>query len=92
MKEALKIPQFKSETEEAAWYPQQEDAIMQAFEGARAAGQLRRRGSQAITLRMDLEDLELARKQAATRGLPYQSYVKMLLHMALAREAEQPRL
>lgn len=96
MNEPLKIPKFQTEAEEAEWYPQNEAAILQEFERAAANGTLRRgtakrSSSQPVTLRLDSSDPELAKTLAARRGLAYQSYVKMLLHVALAREAEQGR-
>lgn len=96
MDQKLKIPKFQTEAEEADWYPQNEEAIMRAFETASADGTLRRvkaqrAATQPVTLRLDSADLELAKTLAARRGLAYQSYVKMLLHLALAHEAEHAR-
>ena len=42
-----------------------------------------------ITIRLPLEDLEKARALARRRGLRYQTYVKMLLHQALAADERQ---
>ena len=40
-----------------------------------------------VALRIPQEDLALARKQAGEKGLPYQTYIKSLLHETLtARE------
>ena len=39
------------------------------------------------TIRLDPEDIALARVQAAKRGLRYQTYLKMIIHEAL-RNAE----
>ena len=36
-----------------------------------------------ITLRMQIEDIELAKEQAEKKGLRYQTYLKSLLHQAL---------
>jgi len=35
------------------------------------------------TIRLDPDDIALARKQAETRGLRYQTYLKMIIHEAL---------
>jgi predicted DNA binding CopG/RHH family protein len=42
--------------------------------------------SRSITIRIATPDLEAARKLAERKGLPYQTYIKMLLHQALQRE------
>ena len=41
---------------------------------------------QAISIRLPAPDLALARQLAQRRGLPYQTYIKQLLHDALDRE------
>lgn len=43
--------------------------------------------SQPVTLRLDREDLEMAKRQAAKKGLRYQTWIKSVLHEAL-RERE----
>jgi hypothetical protein len=42
------------------------------------------------TIRLDPEDIAKAREQAASRGLRYQTYLKMIIHEAL-RTAEGKR-
>jgi predicted DNA binding CopG/RHH family protein len=44
-------------------------------------------GSRQITIRLGNDQLALARRQAEAKGLKYQTYIKMLLHEALARNA-----
>jgi predicted DNA binding CopG/RHH family protein len=41
-------------------------------------------GSRQLTIRVSLSEIELAKKQAEAKGLKYQTYIKMLLHQALA--------
>ncbi len=41
-------------------------------------------GSRQITIRLGNDELALARHQAEAKGLKYQTYIKMLLHEALA--------
>jgi len=36
-------------------------------------------------MRLPVADLETARQLAATKGLPYQTYIKMILHEALQK-------
>lgn len=40
--------------------------------------------SRPVTIRLDVNDIERAERQAAAKGLRYQTYIKMLLHEALA--------
>jgi predicted DNA binding CopG/RHH family protein len=50
-------------------------------------GTLKKRGlTPTTTIRLDRDDVELAKAQAADRGLKYQTYLKSLIHQAL-REA-----
>jgi hypothetical protein len=42
------------------------------------------------TIRLDPRDIELAKAQAERHGLKYQTYLKMLIHQALATEASGP--
>jgi predicted DNA binding CopG/RHH family protein len=39
-----------------------------------------------VTIRLPVADLEKAQEIADKRGLPYQTYIKGLLHQALERE------
>lgn len=41
----------------------------------------------AISIRLAAPDLEMARQLARKKGVPYQTYIKTLLHEALEREA-----
>ena len=89
------IPDFKSEAEEAAWWFKNRKALDVDFAKAARTGTLRvldRKtllsriaGAKAKTtsLRVPEADLRRAREQAAARGLPYQTYIKSLLHQAL---------
>jgi predicted DNA binding CopG/RHH family protein len=42
--------------------------------------------SRLVSIRLPEPDLSLAQKLAAAKGLPYQTYIKSLLHEALERE------
>ena len=86
------VPSFKTEKEEAAWWYRNRDKIVKDFEMAAKKGELKRLdkatlrarlASRVITIRLPEEDIELARQQASKRGLPYQTYIKSLLHQAL---------
>ncbi|MBI1788009.1 MAG: hypothetical protein HYR60_10735 [Acidobacteria bacterium] len=39
--------------------------------------------ARVVSIRLPENDIELARQQAALKGLPYQTYIKSLLHQAL---------
>jgi predicted DNA binding CopG/RHH family protein len=89
------IPKFSSEAQEAAWWDRHrseiEAEIRQRMKQSQplTLGNLLQgaRHSQPITLRIPREDLETARRLAAQKGLGYQTYIKMLLREALAKNA-----
>jgi predicted DNA binding CopG/RHH family protein len=94
MPETRVLPNFKSEAEEAEWWDSHEDESIKEFEKAAAEGRLgqgttaRRAGIPTTTIRLDPADIEMARAQAEKRGLKYQTYLKMIVHEALTREAK----
>jgi predicted DNA binding CopG/RHH family protein len=89
------IPKFSNEAQEAAWWDTHrseiEAEIRQRMKQKETLtlGSLLRGGkpSQPVTLRIPKEDLETARRLAARKGLGYQTYIKMLLREALAKNA-----
>jgi predicted DNA binding CopG/RHH family protein len=91
MTKALKTPEFGSEAEEAAWWDSNQESVERLFTEAAADGTLTRgtlakRGkTPTTTIRLDPVDIELAKEQAAKRGLRYQTYLKMIIHQALRR-------
>jgi predicted DNA binding CopG/RHH family protein len=89
------IPKFASEAEEAKWWFENRDELDKDFAQAFAEGRLKRRTEPRVstavpttTIRLDPVDIEMARAQAEKKGLKYQTYLKMLLHEALTREAK----
>jgi predicted DNA binding CopG/RHH family protein len=44
-------------------------------------------GTRQVTIRLSHSEIALAKKQAEAKGLKYQTYIKMLLHEALASHA-----
>ncbi len=42
-------------------------------------------GSRQVTIRLSNNEIARAKQQAEAKGLRYQTYIKMLLHEALAR-------
>jgi predicted DNA binding CopG/RHH family protein len=93
------IPKFSSEAQEAAWWDTHrseiETEIRQRMKEKQplTLGNLLQGGnlSQPVTLRIPKEDLETARRLAARKGLGYQTYIKMLLREALAKNAGDER-
>jgi hypothetical protein len=99
----LKIPKFPSEADEAQWWFDHRDEVAKAFEEAAADGKLQtgtvarlaRKETAAsgvtptTTIRLDPDDISRARTLAAQRGLRYQTYLKMLVHEALAAEEKK---
>lgn len=91
------IPKFSSEADEAAWWdthrPEIEAEIRKRIKKKRPLtldGLLRGASpSQPVTLRVSQEDLEMARRLAARRGLGYQTYIKMLLRNALSENSAE---
>jgi uncharacterized protein (DUF4415 family) len=87
----IELPKFSSEAEEAAWYPAHPEYFEALYAQAEAEGRLvkgpvvkRSDMTTPITLRLSQGDLAKARQQAGKKGIGYQTYMKMLLHEALA--------
>jgi predicted DNA binding CopG/RHH family protein len=93
-------PRFRSEADEAKWWAENQELIADRFEQAKKAGKLgkgtvariaqkRAGASPTITIRLPESDLARARNLAGQKGLRYQTYLKMLLHEALASEEKR---
>jgi predicted DNA binding CopG/RHH family protein len=95
MEKEFKIPDFKTEAEEASWWAQNQVRLARAFRSAAAKGRLNRgtlvrKGiTPTTTIRLDPSDIERAKTQAERRGLKYQTYLKMLIHEALRSEEQK---
>jgi predicted DNA binding CopG/RHH family protein len=93
--ERIVVPKFKTEADEAQWWYENRERVEDALINAMDKGTIRRgtaqrltseaRASRNITIRMAEADLNLARKQAEEKGLPYQTYIKSVLHEALVK-------
>ena len=88
----MRRPKFANEEEEAAWYPAHPEYLEAFFKQAEEEGKLghgtvaRILGlTKPVTIRLSHDDLTKARMQAEKKGLRYQTYLKMLLHEALAQ-------
>ena len=96
------VPTFASEAEEAAWWYKNRNIHGKQLQTAVKNGEAqvltkeklreriaasRKTPSPVVALRIPQADLALARRQAEQKGLPYQTYIKSLLHETLtARE------
>jgi predicted DNA binding CopG/RHH family protein len=93
--ERIVVPKFKTEAEEAQWWYKNREKVEDALINAMDNGTIRRgtaqrlateaRASRNVTIRIAEADLDLARKQAEEKGLPYQTYIKSVLHEALVK-------
>jgi len=93
------VPAFATEAEEADWWYENRKIHDKQFRAALKSGEAqvltkerlleriarsKKTPAQVVALRIPREDLALARKQAEEKGLPYQTYIKSLLHETLA--------
>lgn len=102
MTRVKKIPVFTSKVDEARWFDEhgkeEQDSLAQAIRQRKAGqgleamlrqSQERAGASPTITIRIDPEDIASARRLAESKGLRYQTYIKMLLHEALKKESRR---
>jgi predicted DNA binding CopG/RHH family protein len=96
------VPEFATEAEEAEWWFKNRNIHGRDLQAAVKSGEAkvltreklleriansRKPAAPVVALRIPQADLALARKQAEKKGLPYQTYIKSLLHETLnARE------
>jgi hypothetical protein len=94
----LVIPSFRNESDEAAWWEKHratvEADLRAAMRGGETMslgdvmGQVRRKKELLpVTIRLASEDIATARQLADRNGIGYQTYIKLLLHDALRKEA-----
>jgi len=92
----LPLPDFKTEAEEADWYYEHRDSLDDYFERVndpRSFAQMLLEDHNividpnTVTLSLPAGDLQLARQQAASRGVEDEKYLADLIHRALHSEA-----
>lgn len=103
-KKKRSVPAFATEAEEAAWWYKNRNAHGAQLQDAVSSGKAQRltrqtlleriaaskkTPAQVVALRIPQADLALARKQAEEKGLPYQTYIKSLLHESLAEREKR---
>ena len=91
------IPMFQSDEEEARWFADHDAELDQYFEvlPPKAVPLAERLGlpprkkspTKAISIRISEDDLAKAQAIAEKKGMGYQTYLKMILHEALERDA-----
>jgi predicted DNA binding CopG/RHH family protein len=82
----IKIPNFNNEAEEAEWWDAHPEVATRVMSQAIKAGTARRGPLKTVTMRLPMSDIQAARALAERKGLPYQTYIKMLLHQAIEKE------
>ena len=86
-KKPIAIPQFAGEAEEAEWWDNHPEAATEIMKRALESGRARRAVPlKTVTMRLPVPDIQTAQNLAHEKGLPYQTYIKMLLHEALKKE------
>jgi hypothetical protein len=98
------VPSFATEAEEADWWHKNREVHGKELLAAVKSGHARiltneklleriaasrKPPAQMVALRIPAADLALARKQAERKGLPYQTYIKSLLHETLAQREKR---
>jgi predicted DNA binding CopG/RHH family protein len=95
------VPKFTTEAEEADWWYKNRKAHSEEFLAAARRGEVqvltkkkllarieaskKKAAAPMVSIRIPADDLALARKQAERKGLPYQTYIKSLLHETLTQ-------
>lgn len=100
-KKSLKMPKFRTESEEADWwaspagraYVKRKSAESQSKKlkvaESSLVAELTKKSSVQIAIRLPEEDIAQARKIAERKGIGYQTLLKMLLREGLIREARR---
>jgi predicted DNA binding CopG/RHH family protein len=94
----LVIPSFRNEKDEAAWWERHRAEVEADLRHAMRqqktlslsdvlAQAKRMKELLPVTIRLASDDIATARQLASGKGIGYQTYIKLLLHEALAKEA-----
>ncbi len=99
------IPNFVSPRQEAEWFDKNRKKLeadmsrrLRSGDTKTVAEALRQSAAKEkvrlkpVTIRMLPDDLDLARRLAFEKGLPYQTFIKVLLREALRRQSRKSRL
>jgi predicted DNA binding CopG/RHH family protein len=86
-KKSITIPKFHTEAEEADWWDAHPEVATEIMRRAIKSGKAKRVVPlKTVTMRLPVPDIKAAQDLAHEKGLPYQTYIKMLLHEALRKE------
>jgi predicted DNA binding CopG/RHH family protein len=96
----IAVPPALSKKEEADWWEKHKAAVEADLRRAIREGTTlsltevlaqakRKKDLQPVTIRLASEDIDTARKIAGDKGIGYQTYIKLLLHEALRKEANR---
>ena len=92
-KQQIAIPKFRTEADEAEWWDSHPAAATELMKQALKSGKARRAVPlKTVTMRLPVPDIKAAQDLAHEKGLPYQTYIKMLLHDALKKERSAVRI
>ncbi|HEV3202249.1 MAG TPA: hypothetical protein VGZ73_30335 [Bryobacteraceae bacterium] len=98
------VPAFATEAEEADWWYKNRHVhdkqlladvrsgkakVLTKEELLRRIEASKKKPAPVVSLRIPEADLNLARKQAYQKGLPYQTYIKSLLHETLVEREKR---
>jgi predicted DNA binding CopG/RHH family protein len=82
----VKIPKFKSEAKEAEWWEAHAEVATEIMAHAIKSGSARRGPFRTVTMRLPVSDIQAAQSLAKRKGMPYQTYIKMMLHQTIQKE------
>jgi predicted DNA binding CopG/RHH family protein len=86
-KKSIAIPKFRTEAGEAEWWDSHPEVATEIMNRAIKSGKAKRKAPlKTVTMRLPVPDIQTAQDLAHEKGLPYQTYIKMLLHEALKKE------
>ena len=93
-----------TEAEEAQWWDDNPEYVSELLRRRQSEGRVTKKGKsivvtdtapkarpQGVAIRVAGEDVRTAKQLAARKGLPYQTYLRMILHDALRREWDRTR-
>jgi predicted DNA binding CopG/RHH family protein len=96
----LVIPSFQTEKQEAAWWDKHRNHVEADLRRAMREHKTislsdvlsqaqRKKELLPVTIRLASEDIATAKHLAGDKGVGYQTYIKLLLHDALRKEASR---
>ena len=84
-KESMSLPTFASREEEAAWFDQNRDRLIDlVLQHGRVTGP-RRVVTRQLTMRVPVADIERAKEIAEQQGIGYQTVLKQAIRKGLKR-------